>query len=439
MQRKLLNFLNNPTSKNITINTIGNYLNVFFTVFLVLLLTRIWDPATYGVFSVLFGIAYVLANVLDFGVTATIYSYLPPMLEKQSGRQGLYKFVKSTFYYQTIFSMIVIAILFVSFPYLDKVFFKTGAPVWQLYLTAFSVLFFIWQNFASNCLFASKNFMSANIYLNITNVIKTIMIVFLAAIGQVNVGWVLLIYGIIGPIIFFALLFFEKRDIVQVIIHAPIDRKEFRFRYTLVFFIANQFLNLGMRMDLFLLSYFQLKQEVGYYAIAQKIILTIITTIISITQVLSPSFSKPMNKKEIMEQFKHSLTYLALPSGLFFALFLTPDFLFNFSFTQKFVNSAPISRALALPFIIYALSNIPMLFLLYTVKKPKYILAANMAFFFIFSGMCYYLIPIFQSQGGRGVYAPVYAAAVAFTVNGLILLFSAMYEYKKLPFNFNKR
>src|SRR3990167_5637760 len=119
---RLINFIKKPTSKNVLINTLGNYLNVFFTAFFALILVRILTPSKYGILSVLLGIAYVLANILDFGTTATIYSYLPALYEKKTYQ--LYRFIKSTFYYQSIFSLTVILILLFTFPYLDKIFFK---------------------------------------------------------------------------------------------------------------------------------------------------------------------------------------------------------------------------------------------------------------------------------------------------------------------------
>src|SRR3989338_10160866 len=103
MIKRLLNFIKKPTSKNIVINTIGNYLNVVFIAFFAFLLVRIMQPSEYGVLSVLLGIAYVLANILDFGTTASIYSYLPTMIEKK--HKNIYIFLKSTFYYQSIFSL----------------------------------------------------------------------------------------------------------------------------------------------------------------------------------------------------------------------------------------------------------------------------------------------------------------------------------------------
>lgn len=424
MLSRMLRFIVRPTSKNILINTFGNYLSVFFTAFFALILVRILSLAEYGVLSVLLGVAYVLANILDFGTTGTIYSYLPPLYESKS--KSMYRFIKSTFFYQSLFSLIVIGLLFLFFPYLDKVFFKTQAPTWELYLTAFSVLFFIWQNFILNILFASKKFLKANFYLNLSNILKTLIIFFLVAIKMVSVGSVIFVFGIVGPTIFFLLLFIEKRDLVFVLLKAEVKREEFRFGYTLTFFVASQFLNLGLRMDLFLLSYFRSKEEVGYYGLAQKIILTIITTIISITQVLSPAFSRITKKHEVRSQLKTGFLYLLLPSALFLALFFTPNQVFTLVFTERFAKAALVTKALSLPFILAALGSLPQLFLLYTVKKPRYVLMANIVFFVILTGGCYYLIPL------KGIFGPPYAIFVAYVFAVIIQIIASIRAYEKL-------
>jgi len=424
MLSKLLYFIKKPTSKQIIINTIGNYLNVFFIAFFALLLVRIMTPAEYGVLSVLLGIAYVLANILDFGTTATIYSYLPPLIEQKAA--NLYRFLKSTFFYQTFFSLIVITLLFITFPYLDKAFFKTNAPKWELYLTTFSVLFLIWQNYALNCLFAAKRFFSANLYLNLANTAKTAIIFFLLFSKTLTIGSIIFVFGILGPIIFFVLLFFEKKHIFFNIARAPIKKEEFRFGYTLTFFIASQFLNLGLRMDLFLLSYFRSKAEVGYYGLSQKILLTLVASITSITQVLSPAFSKIKTKSEARSQLKTGLLYLLIPAGLYLLLFLTPKELFYLVFTKKFSQTAVITKLLSLPYIIYALGNLPFIFILYTARKPSVILLSNIVFFIIISTGCYYLIPL------KGVFGPPIVIALAFFFSVLILTLAAFKEYKKM-------
>lgn len=425
MLEKILFFLKRPTNRDVIINTFGNYLNVFFTALFALILVRILTPPQYGVLSVLLGIAYVLSNILDFGTTATIYSYLPPMIEKKSA--NLYSFVKSVFFYQSLFSLIVIGALVLSFPYLDKIFFKTKAQVWELYLTCFSVLFLIWQNFANNILFAAKKFLKANIYNAVANIIKTLIIFLMIFIKTVGVGSVIFVFGIVGPIIFFLLLFLEKKDLVFILLKSEVKKEEFRFGYTFMYFVASQFFNLGLRMDLFLLSYFLHKAEVGYYGLSQKIILTVTTTIISITQVLSPRFSAIKYRHEIVRLFKIATAYMLLPIGLFIALYLTPFKLFDLFFTDKFIKTADITKSLSLPFIFYAISSIPSLFLLYTVKKPLYILVSNIVFFLVLSGGSYILIPI------KGVFGPPIAILAAFFLATMIEVFAVIKEYRRLP------
>ena len=133
MADKIIAFIKRPTNINIIINTIGNYLGVFFTALFALILVRILDPSQYGVLSVLLGIAYVLANILDFGTTATIYSFLPILLKEKQNE--VTKFIKSIFVFQSSFALVIVIILCLTFPFLDKVFFKTQAPTWELYLT----------------------------------------------------------------------------------------------------------------------------------------------------------------------------------------------------------------------------------------------------------------------------------------------------------------
>ena len=425
MLNRILDFIKKPTSKNIIINTVGNYLNVVFIAFFAFLLVRIMQPSEYGVLSVLLGISYVLANILDFGTTASIYSYLPTMIEKK--HKNIYIFLKTIFSYQTGFSAIIITLLLIFFPYLDKIFFKTGAPLSELYLTTFPVLFFVWQNYAINALNAAKKFFKANLFLNLSNIIKTAVIIILIPFKAVSVGSIIFTFGILGPLVFFILLFFEKKYIFLKIIKAPVVKSEFRMGYTLTFFIASQFFNLAMRMDLFLLSYFLSRSpEIGYYGLSQKIILTVMASVASITQVLSPNFSNLKAKEEVKHQFKIGFYYLLIPTGLFFLLFLTPNWVFYLFFTEKFAPTAAITKTLSLAFLIYPILNLPALYLLYTVKKPIHILTSNLVTFFVVIIGCYFLIPKY------GVFGPPYVLALSFVLGGIVLLVASILEYKKI-------
>lgn len=425
MLEKVIGFLKRPTNKDVIINTFGNYIGVFFTALFALILVRILSPSQYGVLSVLLGIAYVLSNILDFGTTATIYSSVPTLIGKKGDE--LFRFIKSIFFYQTSFSLGIIFILIVSFPFLDRIFFKTGAPIIDLYLTCGAVLFFIWQNFITNILFAAKKFLKANIYSNLANVTKTLLLFLLVGAKMISIGSIIFVFGIVGPLIFFLLLFIEKKDLAFVLLKTKVEKEHFKFKYTFTYFLASQFFNLGLRMDLFLLSYFLPKAEVGYYGLSQKIILTVSTTIISITQVLSPRFSSVKYRHEIGRLLKIASAYMLLPTALFILLYFTPLQVFRLFFTSKFVKTASITRTLSLPFILYAVSIVPSLFLLYTVRKPIYILISNIVFFAVISIGSYLLIPI------KGVYGPPVAITIAFLLTVSLQILAVFKEFRKLP------
>ncbi len=212
----------------------------------------------------------------------------------------------------------------------------------------------------------------------------------------------------------------------MLVLRSDIKREEFRFKYTMTYFIASQFFNLGLRMDLFLLSYFHFKAEAGPYALAQKIILTIITTVISITQVISPGFSSITAKHQLKKHLKTGFLYLLGPSALFMMFYIVPDSWYCFLFTKNFCEAAPITRALSWPFVIYSLGSLPFLFILYTIKKPIYILYANIMFFLILTLGSYYLIPI------KVVYGPPIAIGFAMIVSTAIVSIASIYEYRKM-------
>ncbi len=421
---RFIRFIKDPTSKNIIINTSGNYINVVFTAFFALILFRTMSPIEYGMFSVLIGLSYVMSNIFEFGTTASIYSTVPAIFQDEDDR--LYVFIKSTLFYQTTLSVIAIGLLIVSFPYLDKIFFKTGAAPWILTMTAFTIILFVWQNFLTNVLFAAKRFFHANVYLNTSNLVKAIILVMLMFTDNISVSSVIMTYGLIGPLIFFLMVLFKNYDRIVPIRNARFNRSEIKVNYTLTYFAASQFYNVGLRMDLFLLSFFGLGAQIGYYASAQKIILSIIATIVSISQVLSPQFAAATTRLEINKLLKKGFTYMLIPIGIFIALILTPNSFFQLIFTENFDEAILITKILAVPFMLSAGGTVIMLFLLYTVKKPMYILISNVAFFLIVSVGSFLLIP------EKGMYGPPIAIACAFVVAISIQVVAFVEEQKNL-------
>jgi O-antigen/teichoic acid export membrane protein len=107
-------------------------------------------------------------------------------------------------------------------------------------------------------------------------------------------------------------------------------------------------------------------------------------------------------------------------------LAFTPNWVFFLVFTDKFIDTATITRSLAVPFIVYPVISFAHLFLLYTVKKPHYILMSNVVLFIVITGGCSLFIPAY------GIQAAIYSIAAAFLLSGILLTFLSFREYERM-------
>lgn len=418
----LRDFVKRPTSINIIINTGGSVLNVLFGALIHFILFRMMSPVDYGILTIWLSLVYVFSAMLDFGTTATIYGYLPPLLSTK--KQELYDFLKSLLTYQTVLGVLSALVLLFTFPVIDTHFLKTNAPYSLVVATVAAILLFIVQNFTINLLYASKDFVRANLYINVANLVKILLLLSLVPLGRIDTTTIFSTITLGGVIAFFVPVIITRGHILMRLWKATLNRKTIRLRYTFTYLLSTQIFNLGQRMDLFLLSYFGLGADAGYYAAAQKILLSIASAIISVTQVLSPQFSHIKNRQALKTLTKQSLLYLSLPAGIFLLLIVTPQSLFSL-YLEKFDRASVLARQLAPAYVIYSFANFPLLFLLYTVKKPGAILLANTAFFLSMTIGCYLLIP---AQGLSAIPAVVTGSI---TLAALILCIYTAYEYTK--------
>ncbi|MBP6993872.1 oligosaccharide flippase family protein, partial [Candidatus Woesebacteria bacterium] len=230
--KQVIQHFNSKTGRLIIVNTIGTYLNIAFALFFVLLLTRTMGRVEYGTMTILLNVSYILANILEFGTTATIYSHIPGMHAISERREELLGFIKTTLVYQSGLSIMVIGLLIIAFPTLDQHFFKTSAGVPTLTITAISVLCFIWQNTLLNMLFAMKKFVAANVWLNVSNLIKTVVIILLFPLNLVSLGSVIFVFGVVGPIIFIGIAaWYYRSDVGTILSNVKTSRDQLKIQY----------------------------------------------------------------------------------------------------------------------------------------------------------------------------------------------------------------
>ena len=417
-------FMRKPTSVNVIVNTAGSVLNVFFAAMMHFFLFRIMSPTDYGVLTIWLAVIYVAANMLDFGTTATIYAYLPPLLQRRD--EELYSFLKTIFSYQIVLALVMAVVFIFAFPALDAYFLKTGASSAVMGVSIVAIVFFIMQNFTFNLLYGAKKFFTSHIFNTVANATKLTALIICLQLNIQRIEVLMAILTVLGTALFIGPVAILKRRLLVRVFSSHFDRSQLRLKYTFAYLLSSQVYNLGQRMDLFMLSFFGLGAAAGYYAAAQKIVLSVATAVVSITQVLSPMFAEVSTKEKVRPLLKQSFLYLMIPSGIFLVLAITPQFIFNL-YLNKFAVAAPLARMLAVPFVIFALGNIALLFMLYTAKKSHAVLAANVVYFIIMTGGAY----IGVGNWGAGSLPVVVGLAFSGSV-GLLTIWGIA-EYKKLP------
>src|SRR3989338_1484824 len=420
---RLSNFLRHATTKDVVINTGGNYFNFLFAGIYTLLFVRVFTPIEFGVLSVLLVLSYLLANVLSFGMPAAIYAHIPELLPD---KKKAIEFAKTNFLLLTCLSFSSLIVLYLFVDVIDKNILKLGAPK-HLYALAFlGSAFYIWQNYVRDILNAAQKFLHINIAINVSNILKVIVLVVLFGLGKLTIGATLFVLGILGPSIVFLMVLFERKWIITSLVTTRIDSRNIKVGYTLTYFIATQLFSLATRVDLFMVSYFLSSIEVGYYSLSQRIILAVVTSADSITQVLSPQFAIAKTKKEVIALFKRSFSYMLLPAGMVIVGIFLPEFIYDLVFTHNFSASTPITKLLSFAYIPFGFIAAALLFFLYTIKKPVHLLVVNALLLVIFFIGNYVLIPIY------GLFTPPLVALTAFVVVSLYIAVFISLELKKL-------
>lgn len=420
---RIIRFLRLPTTKDVFVNTVGSYVNVAFATFYTIFLARVFDRVEFGVLSVLLVFSYVLANILSFGMPASIYAHLPDIAK--DGERAM-EFLKSNVFLLMGLAGTALFVIFGVSGYIDKNFFKLDAPSVYYALALTGTFLYVLQNFVRDSLNAIGEFLHINIAVNISNFVKASILIILAMQSRITIGNTLAVLGIVGPLVVFAVVLFERRWIVSSLVQTRISKKAIKIGYTVQYFIATQLFMIATRVDLFLVAFFLLPGDKGDYGLSQRIALAIVTTTDSITQVLSPQFAKAHTPSKILKLFRKGFMYMILPSAIFVAASFTPTGIYDLFFTTKFTQSVPITKLLSIAYIPFNFAAVMILFFLYSIRKPKYVLVANFILVVILLVGNVLFIP------SLGLFGPPIAAVAAFTTVLVFLTGSFVREFRRL-------
>jgi O-antigen/teichoic acid export membrane protein len=410
-------------TRNVIINTVGNYISFFIGALYTIILFRFFSPYDFGVLSILLAISYLLANLLSFGIPATLYAHVPQLLPD---KEKAYDFLKSNFLFQTGLASISLLGLYVILPRIDMMIFKLDLPPYYYALTLVSTLLYIWQNFVRDSINAAEKFFQINAANTVANVIRIVLIIIFGYLGMLTIPLTLCILGIIAPAIVFIGVLPQRKKVITSLFQHKINREHIKLRFTMPYFVSTQLFNLTTRADLFLIAYYLTTVDAGHYSVAQRVIFVIITSIDSITQVLSAEFSKVTLKKDVVHLIKKAFYYMAIPSIILLILAIAPSALYQLFIPHAYAPSIPLIKALSLNYIPFSFDAALLLFFLYTLKKPMYVLYINAIMLLLVTIFHLVFIP------RMGIMGPVASFGLTYLIITGIIAMGVMRELRLL-------
>ena len=119
---------------------------------------------------------------------------------------------------------------------------------------------------------------------------------------------------------------------------------------------------------------------------------------------------------------------MSVPVMLYFGVVITPFFAFELFFTKTFAETADIARALSGGYILFSLSAVPLLFFLYTIKKPVHLLLVNLLFLIGIVTGCFLFIPKFALFGPPIAFGLTSVLIVIYIATAFIYQWNKMVE-----------
>ena len=355
---------------------------------------------------------------------ASVYAHVP---EHIHDRKVTLDFLWTIILILTLLSAASLLILLLFSQSIDRYFFKTGSSLYLYGLAFIGTQMYIWLNFVRDTLNASGKFLHINIATNVSNIVKAFLLIFISLSGHLTIAQVLIILGIVGPMIVFIYIFMRSRWLFKALSQAKASYQHVKLKFTFTYFISTQLFQLATRADLFMIAYFLTQTEVGYYGLSQRVILAVVTSADSITQVMSPQFAKIKTQVDVKKLLKQSSFYMLIPAGMFLTGSLLPTWIYTLVFGDSYQPSTFITKLLSFAYIPFPFLAALLLFFLYTVKKPHYLLISNALFFTSIAIVHTLLIPHLR------LVAPAISYFTAFVLVSFIMILMYRYELKKLP------
>jgi len=382
-------------AKDSAIVLTGNIIGAGLGFIATILITRTLGPAQFGLFSVAIAVMGITSQISDFGINSGLVRFASLYLKNDNQKANL--MFKVSLKFKLISSILVFLIgFFASESLAIHVFGKTEL-ILPLKLSFIGVFGLSFVGYISTTLQARQSFVKFALVNLIDPLGKLTLIGLLFLTYKLNLLSALTTVVILPFIAFLIGSLIIPKDFLMAKGDENAALNEL-FHFSKWIFVSVFCVTIFTQLDVLMLSYFKIMEEVGYYSAGYRLGFSFSIILGSFITILLPIISKLTEKQQIINYRKKTLKITLFIAIIFFPIFFLAKPLILAIYGVPYLDSVIIFQILFLKFLLVLIFN-PINIVIYSINKPMIASYGNLLqLSFNFIGN-YLVIPMYGAYG----------------------------------------
>lgn len=367
--KRAITLTKTQTAKDTYILFGGKVFTAFLGFLFTLIIARSLSVEEFGIFSAVINLSVIIASLTDLGLSSGLINFVSAFLSK-GDRENAGKYIKASFTirYSLILALAILLIIFA--PFVSKTMLATTNKTASYWVAVNAIALISWI-FFPYILQAQKKFSKSVIVEISAYFSKTLLTYVLYLLGALNLYWAFALHvpihliGLVVGIVFVGTSFIKAK---------PTKKTYGNLMKFSGWIGVNRIISaISGRLDVQMLAALSGATITGLYSIPSKLASFIIVLASSYSSVLAPRFARFNDKqKEKTYLIKATLGVLPFILGIILWIMIAKPFILLL-FGEKYIDSVPVFRMLAIALIPYLLTSPSVTAIIYAMKKTVYI------------------------------------------------------------------
>lgn len=414
--KKYLKLFFSNTAKNTIITLGGNIFNAIVMLLLNIVISRIIGPSQFGLFSVALTLYLACFDIFGFGVEAGIVRFVS-LFEGRGEHEEASRYVRLGFKIRLLTSLLMFLMAFTIAKPLAVYVFKNPD------LTNLFVIVFLGQTVALlmslvvSVFQAYQRFIAFSLLYGITGFIRLVLTIALVIFNLISIESLLAVFVFSPVVTFLAGYYFLPKSFVKTKDTKETFKNLFNFSKWIILWGVTA--TIHTKLDIFMTVRLLGDYATGIYSAASRLTLGIIWINSSISQVLTPKYTRHESTEELIHLIKKGFLGISpIIAFIVVAIILSP-IIIPLIYTNKYADAIVILELLLVGMVFFMLST-PCMVALNALGKSKVIGLISLAQLpLVFVGNLI-LLPLLGIRGGA--ITSIISNFFVFIVSGLYLM-----------------